>query len=224
MIWIGRLISIAVWLQTVEMFWIPTFRAERLIQEFPRGLKWILRFDRSLLVLRLLVAGVALIIPSAPAVLVLLLTTWMIAVRWRGTFNGGSDIMTFHILAAWFVSLCWPSLSQACVYYIAIQLILSFAVAGVAKVANPEWRNGSALGTFLERSGYVLPSSANLALSWSVLIFEILFPLVVFMPWTVLAGAIVFQLANAYVFGLNRFFFAWLAGYPAILILAHASN
>jgi len=219
-IWVGRLISVAVVLQTIEFFWVRPFRAELLAPEFPKILRWILKMDRAVLTIRLLAAIAALLFPSAALAAILLLTTWMVAIRWRGTFNGGSDFMTFHILAAWSVSLCVPSLEKACLYYIAIQLILSYFVAGIAKILNPSWRNGEALKTFLTRSGFHLAAGICVLLSWVILLFEILYPLSIVTPWPFVVLGGLFHLVNSYVFGLNRFFFAWLAGYPALLILA----
>jgi hypothetical protein len=56
--------------------------------------------------------------------------------------------------------------------------------------------------------------------SWSVLCFECGFPVAllvpsVTLPW--LAVGLLFHVANAYIFGLNRFVFAWLAAYPSLL-------
>jgi hypothetical protein len=37
-----------------------------------------------------------------------------------------------------------------------------------------------------------------------------------------MAAGLVFHAGNAYVFGLNRFFFAWLAAYPAIYAIVNS--
>jgi len=63
-----------------------------------------------------------------------------------------------------------------------------------------------------------------LAASWAVMLFELLFPLALLHPAALvaaLAGAALFHLANALLFGLNRFFWVWLAAYPALLWFQH---
>jgi hypothetical protein len=59
-------------------------------------------------------------------------------------------------------------------------------------------------------------------MSWAVMLFEIAFPLTLISQPTLMVGlalAAVFHLANACLFGLNRFFWTWLAVYPAIVWL-----
>jgi hypothetical protein len=62
--------------------------------------------------------------------------------------------------------------------------------------------------------------AAATALGWTVIAWECLFPLAWLDPHLclgMLACGAVFHAANLWVFGLNRFFWAWLAGYPAVL-------
>jgi len=60
--------------------------------------------------------------------------------------------------------------------------------------------------------------------SLGVIGFELSAALVLFAPdtavvtWLVIAAT--FHLVNAWVFGLNRFFFAWLAAYPSVVYWA----
>jgi hypothetical protein len=57
--------------------------------------------------------------------------------------------------------------------------------------------------------------------SWLVIVFECAFPLVLWVrpqgAALLLACGLAFHLCNALVLGLNRFLWAWLAGYPALL-------
>ena len=60
------------------------------------------------------------------------------------------------------------------------------------------------------------------AMSWGVMGFELAFPLTLLWTPALVAGLVVagtFHLANACLFGLNRFFWTWLSAYPAILWL-----
>ena len=61
-------------------------------------------------------------------------------------------------------------------------------------------------------------------MSWGVMGFEVLFPLAVLHPlalYTGLAIAAAFHLANAFLFGLNRFFWIWIwiwiCAYPSLI-------
>lgn len=206
-------------LQSIESLFIAPWPWEIVAREFPRALRPFLKNQVPVLSLRILAAIVALLWPNWVAVGMLVLTSWLIAWRWRGTLNGGSDAMTMQIVLAWFIALLDPSLENICVAYVAIQNLLSYFVAGVAKVLRTEWRNGQALKRFLIQ--FEVPwVPAPAALSWCVIFFEMLFPLAIFAPWPFVIGGLVFHLLNAYALGLNRFFFAWVAGYPAIFFLA----
>jgi hypothetical protein len=159
------------------------------------------------------------------------------ALRWRGAFNGGSDSMTLVVLLPLAISrLPWPDAALAtriALAYIALQSLLSYFIAGVVKVVEANWRDGRALGEFLGNPQYGVPSAiqrlvrrpfAARFLAWSVLAFELLAPALVLTPatcLTFLAVAALFHTVNARVLGLNRFVFAWISTYPAILFLAH---
>ncbi|MGB0902355.1 HTTM domain-containing protein [Halocynthiibacter sp.] len=124
-----------------------------------------------------------------------------------------------------------PFFAELALAYLAIQLILSYFVSGQIKILNPDWRSGQALADVFAFSAY--PVSENLralakhpkvmfGASWAVMIFELIFPLS-FLHSAALTLAFfiaaLFHLTNACVFGLNRFFWTWLAAYPSILWL-----
>jgi hypothetical protein len=57
-------------------------------------------------------------------------------------------------------------------------------------------------------------------MSWSVIVFELLFPLSLLNHYALIVALLIaamFHLANACLFGLNRFFWIWPAAYPIIL-------
>ncbi|NJL25521.1 MAG: hypothetical protein HC902_10355, partial [Calothrix sp. SM1_5_4] len=154
MYWVERLTAFAVLLQTVETLWIEPWT----FSIFRRDLAGLPRLVRSplllllaphgfrgVLLLRLAAATYAVATPSAWAFAIMLASQWLVAVRWRGTLNGGSDLMGFVLLSASLISLCFPSLTHACLLYVAIQLTLSYFVAGLAKARTAAWRDGSAL-------------------------------------------------------------------------------
>lgn len=164
----------------------------------------------------------------------LFFTTLMTANRFRGTFNGGSDYMTALVLAAHLLMGLFEDryIQTGFMWYIAIQLTLSYFIAGVVKIKEKEWRSGVALTALLTRTNYIVsPKIQSLVqnkflatfLSWAVLIFECTFPLALINSQVCavyLAMGFLFHLGNFFVLGLNRFVFAWLAAYPALYYLS----
>ena len=177
----------------------------------------------------LLMAGIA-----APWMcLALLLHALFILQRFDGPYNGGSDRMGSLILSCLCLEHFLPSLRarEAAFGYLALQVLLSYCVAGWVKITNPEWRTGRASRDVLLFSAYPVsesfragadwPRSACLA-SWAVMLLELFLPLALLSPQTLVIGialAALFHFVNACLFGLNRFFWVWLAAYPSLLWL-----
>lgn len=186
---------------------------------------------KYLLIARMTFAVLFLFAPGALFAALLFLTTTLICLRWRGTIHGGSDFMTLIVLGALTVAFGFGPetlAAKGCLLYIALQSCTSYFIAGVIKVKRKNWRQGHALAGFMRTTIYettpieqLFSSQKWLAwgASWVVMSFECLFPAVFFGPrfaLLFLCTALLFHLANTYVFGLNRFLFAWAATYPAI--------
>ena len=153
--------------------------------------------------------------------------------RFQGPYNGGSDRMSLLILSCLFLSHFMPTLRwQEYVFgYLAIQLVLSYFIAGYVKIINPEWHSGQALVDVFTFSAYPVSEALRgfkqwpkllFIMSWVVMLFELLFPLALLTQITLVIALIVaalFHFANACLFGFNRFFWIWLAAYPSILWL-----
>jgi len=180
------------------------------------------------------VAAVALIAraDAIPAAL-LLVTTYLTAVRFRGNVNGGSDAMLFTILGGLTLALLddapmfWR---EAGLLYVAAQLVLSYLRAGIAKARHRAWWTGDALREFLALPAYGVPagvwSSPPLlrAISTAVILFECASPLVFVHPnfcALFIAAAFVFHAMTALLFGLNRFLLAWTAALPSLWYAVH---
>ncbi len=249
--WSAHLIAFAILLQTIEFIPIrPLFREQTGIwrwsiirdefNSFPKVIRWgldrLLGFHGfvMLLWLRFFAAGAVVVFPwsKIPAAFpfFLLLSTLLICLRWRGTFNGGSDYMTVILTSALSAAQLAPEnlkLTQACLWYIAIQCCFSYFFAGWAKLKQSDWRSGQILTYLADLPAYGTPERLKLllnrfglVLSWSLILFECSFPLSLVDSRACLAFiplAICFHLGNVYAFGLNRFLFAWAAAYPALL-------
>lgn len=128
--------------------------------------------------------------------------------------------------------------TDACLWFVAMQSVLSYTASGWLKLTSPTWRNGQALPgvlrtvTFGDRTVWRMVQShrrsARLAGS-AVLAAECLFPLVYArrgrIAPTAVAAMGAFHLFNARVMGLNRFTCAFASTYPALLYTTrpHAS-
>ena len=170
----------------------------------------------------------------APFLLVALVVNHLFILPFfNGPYNGGADRMSLLILLCLTgaTTLPEPSWRELAFGYLGMQLLLSYAIAGWVKIANPDWRSGRALRDVFFFSAY--PAGENirrwaghprllLAAGWAVMLFELAFPLTVLSRPALLAGlavAALFHGANACLFGLNRFFWIWLCAYPSILWL-----
>ena len=195
---------------------------------------------RALLALRGLLAVTLMAghLPLAGA-LGLMLIALVLLFRWRGAFNGGSDFMTLVGLTGLLIAHIVGNLTdpeqgwRAGLWYVALQSITSYFVSGWVKLLRPEWRDGSALPFFLDSgvygpikadSAYRRPRVAQ-ACAWAFTVFEGCAPLVLLdarLAAAFCAVAALFHFLVFWFFGLNRFFWAWLATYPAILWAASA--
>jgi len=188
-----------------------------------------------LLLARLTLAILAIFFYWPTPIILLSILTVFTYMRWRGTVNGGSDYMTIIVLLTLAIAMTFetsPKIVLACLWYITIQTCSSYFIAGISKLKQKGWRNGEALGAYLCSNLYVTPLAAQrfatnsfliLLASWTIIIFECAFPFALVRPdiCAALIGiALVFHLANFYIFGLNRFLFTWSATYPALYFCA----
>jgi hypothetical protein len=158
----------------------------------------------------------------------------VLLLRWRGAFNGGSDFMTLVGLTGLLIAhtvgtFASPELGwRAGLWYVTLQSITSYFVSGWVKLLHPSWRTGRALPQFLDTgihgplpmdSAFRRPWLAR-TISWSFTVWEGLMPLALLDPRLALvlcavAGSFHFLVFRF--FGLNRFFWAWMTSFPAIV-------
>lgn len=154
---------------------------------------------------------------------------WQLHV-FRGPYNGGADKMAVLVLtclggAHLAEGTVWAEMAMG---YLALQVLLSYFVSGWVKLRSHDWLSGMALTNVFAWSIYpvsqsVLDLAARRRLvavgSWLVIAFELALPLSLLAPVLLAASlclAACFHLVNAMLFGLNRFFWVWIATYPAL--------
>lgn len=252
---VAALLALALALSSIELLlvradfagdgvfvWAVLRDGTRALPRPARALLDLLLSDRSFPALLAAQLALALGLPwtTSPLVpLLLLLTSLLVCLRFRGTYNGGSDAMTVVVVLGLLIARLGPDVAKgdastlwqrAGLGYIAAQLVLSYFLAGLAKLREPSWRTGTALPRLLAIDAYAVPvsvrralSGAGLALcaSWLVMLFECAFPAALLVGPVgcalLTACAMMFHLVNALTLGLNRFLWAWLAAYPALL-------
>jgi hypothetical protein len=182
-------------------------------------------------VVQLLASAAAFYFPSPYLFALLALTHLLICIRFRGSFNGGSDMMTFVVLTGVLIALIGgeEKFIKWGLLYVTIHVLYAYFKAGLAKIQQPEWRLGLVIPAFLEKSlypeirdfGRLLRGRPSLALvmSWGVMGFELSAIALPFVPEDVavyFAVAVSFHFLNYLAFGLNRFFWIWLCAWPAV--------
>ncbi len=187
----------------------------------------------------LAVALMAGALPAAGAA-ALFAIALLLLLRWRGAFNGGSDFMTLVGLTGLLIAHAWGGWTgdmsagwRAGLWYVALQSITSYFVSGWVKLLRREWRTGEALPLFLDTGVYgpLAPDSlfrrplVARAVSWAFTVWEGCAPLALLdlrIAAVFCAVAAVFHFLVFWFFGLNRFFWAWVATFPAVMYAAWA--
>ena len=247
---VARLLGIAVMLQSLEFIKMKESISEKgiwrwselrsdyifLPQKLLQALDWIMaeKHFMEMMTIRFYTALLAIIYPHFILIfLFLFISTFLITLRWRGSFNGGSDYLTLITLLCLCIGFIHPLLAKAVLWYISLQVTSSYFLAGLYKIKEQKWRLGTSIYGFASSPNYKTPSfivekskdpNWAKAMAWSVMIFELSFPLVFTFPlltnFFLLAG-VVFHLVNFLAFGLNRFFWVWCASYPALWYCSH---
>ncbi len=242
--WMELLVALAIVQGTLELLAVRrsfaddgTWRWSTLARELPALLAPVLRYRPFLVVLALRLAAALLLLAGVRGAVapVLWVTSLLVNVRFRGTTNGGSDMMVMVVLSALSLAHLAPHVAwapRAAVLYVAAQAFMSYFIAGVAKLTSASWRDGSAIRAFVTTPHFAVPPllvrstaarSDLRALAWGVMAFECAAPLALLHPVacaTYLVVACCFHIGNAWAFGLNRFVLAWAATWPALLYVS----
>jgi hypothetical protein len=184
-----------------------------------------------------LFACVCLAVPITP--IRFLLAPAMVALGVRLALNfrcsygtdGSDQVETMLLVGLISTLLLWPSPAAAIgMWFVTGQSTLAYFTSGVSKVFSPAWRSGEAafkiFNTYTYGSVMVagffrdLPSAAAPACI-AMVGWETIFPVILIAPLSIslslLGIGVLFHAFNAFVMGLNKFFWAFVATYPAIL-------
>lgn len=246
-LWIRSLVGLSILIQGFELFALHSKESATSpwhwnnikgdFKHLPNSIKSFLdkiflQYFKLILILQIISAIFLPFINSNIPTLILFVLHFLILMRFRGCFNGGSDYMTTTVLLGLVLNMTpfpKPFYSKIGFYYIAVQCTLSYFIAGIVKVKNSDWRSGRALKNFLSFTNYNIPISLQNIfvsgkiinfISWIVILLECLFPIVWFnkaLTPFFLTLFFTFHLINFIFFGLNIFVFAWLSSYPALV-------
>jgi hypothetical protein len=149
----------------------------------------------------------------------------------------GAHQMVFIVSSGACVATVFPAgtiVHEVAIWYVAVQLLLSYTIAGIAKARSAAWRNGSAMRGISSTAVYGHPRlhrtltahpRASTVLCWGVILFELSFPLVLVLGPSyglgLIAAGIGFHLLTALFMGLNGFLTAFLAAYPALFYVSN---
>jgi hypothetical protein len=166
----------------------------------------------------------------------IMLVFCMLLIQFRSMYGGdGSDQMSLILAVSIFFGLSLvssPAIQKYCFYFIGLQSCLAYSTSGIAKILSKKWRSGDAVYEIFNTGSYGNKSIShllknrkfvNLFLCWVVIIMEILFPLCLISPIyvsvAILLWGFTFHLLNVIVMGLNSFFWAFTATYPALIFI-----
>lgn len=137
----------------------------------------------------------------------------------------GSDQMATLVLFVNAVTSLAPHLQWVTDFFIFAQLILSYGVAGVAKLLSADWRSGRAIVMIVSTRSFGLGSASFFTrhiwlakvVCTSIIAYEILWfaaPLNKEVMLILMALGVIFHFSNSWIMGLNLFPWAFLSAYP----------
>jgi hypothetical protein len=178
------------------------------------------------------VAAALLAWPAAWPLIGLAVALQVIVLKRHHLTIDGSDQMMLVVLVTCLVGRIGSDAvsARAAVTFLAAELVLAYAVAGFAKASSRHWRSGVAFSVIAQTRMYGQPAVARLirghpalgtAAGWSVVVWESLAFVALTAPRPLLVAMLLaglgFHAGCAVVMGLNRFIWAFVASYPALL-------
>lgn len=192
---------------------------------------WLLLWLRSLAAVALFVlAWVQIYMPLLA--LVVFLVTWLHFEVYESHGIHGFDQMTlilFGVLTLHAAFESAPYMDEMCLWFLALQLCISYAAAGLRKCKVPVWKSGRTLyilgrhSVFKSRILHQFTAKfprLSQGLSWGVILMQMAFPLVLFSGQAglvvFLGWGLVFHLMTGWLMGLPQFSLTWPVNYLAV--------
>jgi hypothetical protein len=171
-------------------------------------------------------------------VIIILVVHILSHLRNRYGMNGSDQlqIIIFASLSTFYITSATngdPILLKSSIFFLALQTIISYFMSGLAKLASPVWRNGTAIAGIMNTESFgnkvfaqILinnPLLSKLICYW-VILFECVFPILIFMgvntTMFVLLNGILFHLSTAILMRFNSFLWSFIATYPSLFFFA----
>jgi hypothetical protein len=155
----------------------------------------------------------------------------MLIKRHHITIDGSDQMMLVVLLTCLLGRLGGDAAAtRAAVTFLAAELTLAYLVAGVSKGTSKYWQSGEAFAMIVQTRMYGQPAAARVvdrhpavghAASYAVICWESFFLLTLTAPLAVVVVVLAlgagFHAGCAVVMGLNRFTWAFVASYPAVV-------
>jgi hypothetical protein len=156
-----------------------------------------------------------------------------IVIAMRSPFGlDGADQMAAFVFVTLALARIVPqaAVEKTFLWVVALQSCLAYLTAGFAKAVSPIWRSGSAIPGIASTRMYGARTAARMlraypwiavALAWSIIVTECLFPIVLIAPTPIAValfiGGAAFHILSGVFMGLNTFIWSFFSTYPAIL-------
>ncbi len=147
----------------------------------------------------------------------------------------GSDQLQIIIFACLlgFYATTDPLIQKYSIFFLCFQSLLSYLMAGIAKLFSSSWRKGNAIAGIINTESFGNKVLAQFLINnpllsklvcWWIIMFECIFPILIFTGIQntilfILSGTM-FHLSIAIIMRLNSFFWSFIAPYPAMLFFA----
>ena len=202
----------------------------------PRVFEWILklRLAAALLLLAGLAGAPGVRDLQFPLVVFILVSLFLLNLRTIYGLDGAHHMNIVIFLAASLFYLASPGsfAAKTCILFVGLQAVGSYLASGIAKARGASWRSGDAIRGVMKTRIYGhdglgrwldLRPGLSKALCWGTIVFECSFILAFIaepeLLTALLLGGALFHASAAFFMGLNGFFFAFVATYPAIVYL-----
>lgn len=125
------------------------------------------------------------------------------------------------------------NITLAVLWFIALQVCLSYLAAGISKLRSPAWRKGNGFKYVVTSNELVSAKKINIffeehkaltrLINWLIILFECTFPVALFggqiIFWIFLVGGLILHAAIAFGLRMGKFFWIWIATYPALIFI-----